>query len=256
MKRSAEKKSVLVGVLKTRRDRSIFLRERWYRIPLAHVPRRPFDYIALYQPAFFGREGKRISYYARAISRRIVQRRDLLPDEPHHVRAGLPYLRIGVGIPRKLARPIRNTSPRRVSFGFTTLARLHTARNILELYTVAPTEEVMKRGLERAGVKAVPQYIVIGDGRRFRLDFAIFCRRGCIAIECDNRKAHSGKRQKQKDRTKDAFLRRHGWTVLRFKEVDIVSGIKICINRVRREIHTRGGLIQQFHGIVGKGQMK
>lgn len=36
------------------------------------------------------------------------------------------------------------------------------------------------------------------------------CKRGLIAIECDNEKAHSGSRQREKDKIKNAILRRHG----------------------------------------------
>lgn len=243
-RKTASHNAVLLGVLKSRRDRSILLRERWYRIPLARAPRRPFTYIALYQPAAFGREGKRIRYYARILNRRVVTRRDLLPDEPRHVRAGVPYLRLGLGPIRKLPRPIRNASPRRVSFGFTTLKRLTTARDLLELYGVAPTEDIMRRVLARAGIRAAPQYAVSCGGKPFdklrvkhyRLDFAILCRGGRIAIECDNRRAHAGKRQRARDRAKDAALRRQRWTILRLSEQDIVSRPEACVLRVRRAI--------------------
>jgi very-short-patch-repair endonuclease len=235
--------SVLVGILKNRRDLKILLAEHWYRIPARHIPRRKFGYIAFYQPVKFGRLGKRISWYARVVGRSIVPRSILLPNESFNKNASADYVRIDVGGIKKLPRPIKNTSPRRISFGFTTLSRLRTAKNILELYGVADTERMLAHELRRAKIKAVAQhYVPIHRTRRYRLDFAVWCARGKIAIECDNRKAHSGVRQLAKDAIKDLFLMRHGWTILRLKENDLVADIKKSLLAVRNAIRKLGGI--------------
>ncbi len=237
---------VLVGVLKNKRDLDILLRERWYRIPARHMPKRKFEYIAFYQPAAFGWGGKCIRYYARVAERDIKKRRALLPDEARHPGADADYVQIHVRNVRELRHPIRNILPRRVTFGFTTLKQLRRARNILGVYGVADTEALMRDELRRAGIRAVAQrhlsYRKKGGRKRYCLDFAIFCRRGAVAIECDNKKAHSGARQRKKDKTKDLFLRRHGWTVLRFTEEDIISKMEKCMARVRHAIKKVGGL--------------
>ena len=75
------KKIVLVGVLKNKSDLNILLKEKWYRIPKAHMLKRQFDYLAFYQPASFGRQGKRIQYYARVLNYQTIKRKDLLPAE-------------------------------------------------------------------------------------------------------------------------------------------------------------------------------
>jgi hypothetical protein len=254
-KPTKEKRTVLVAVLKNRRDRDLVLREKWYRIPCTSAPKRTCRYLAFYQPALFGRAGKRIEYYARVkrIERR--KRRVLLPRESAVPTANDDYFQIHLTRITKLPRPIKNTTPRRISFGFTTLARLKSARNILELYNVAPIEEIVGRALARAGIDAIPQYQV----SRYRLDFAIIrhpvlCHserseesrevgisrsarddvRVNIAIECDNKKAHSSKAQRARDRKKDAFLRRRGWRVIRLKEEAILLDIDSCIASVRR----------------------
>ncbi|MEK7513131.1 MAG: DUF559 domain-containing protein [Patescibacteria group bacterium] len=234
-------KVVLVGVLKTKRDLEALLRERWYRIPVAHAPVRRFRYLAFYQPACFGREGKCIRYYARVVSMRLMRRSDLVPDEPRHARAHGYYLQVRVGAVKTLSRPLRNRTPRRVSFGFTTLGRLLASRNLLELYRVAPIERLVDEGLRRAGIAAMPQYIVRAGTHRYRLDFAVPCRRGLIAIECDNRKAHAGPRQFKRDREKDARLKEYGWTVVRLPERDIVSNVEECVSRVRSTARSLGG---------------
>jgi len=234
-------KIVLVGVLKDKRDLNILLTKGWYRIPVAHAPTRQFNYLAFYQPALFGREGKRIRYYARVLNYRTVKRIDLLPGESNHPRANDYYLRFRVGKVKKLSWPIRNIIPRRISFGFTTLNRLLKSKNILQIYSVVPTEQIVGDGLEQAGIKVIPQHYVLSGKKRYCLDFAVFCKRGSIAIECDNKKAHSGLRERHKDKTKNTFLRRRGWTVIRLREHDVISDLKGSIQRVKKAVRKLGG---------------
>jgi hypothetical protein len=111
-------KSVLVGVLKSTHDLEILLRKKWYRIPLAFVPKRRFTHVAFYEPKTgFGARGGRIRYYAR-VSRVTVQKRvELLPQERAHCRAQDDYLKCSFRKIEKLARPVRNSIPRRGFFG-------------------------------------------------------------------------------------------------------------------------------------------
>jgi hypothetical protein len=234
-------KIVLVGVLKDRRDFNILLTGKWYRIPVTHAPRRRFAYLAFYQPAPFGRQGKRIRYYTRVLNWRVIKRGDLLPDEPSHPRARDYYLQVRVGKIKKLPRPIRNIIPRRISFGFTTLNHLLKSKDILQLYNITPTEPMVGDGLEEAGIRAIPQYYVKGKQKRYFLDFAIFCQKGMIAIECDNKKAHSNLGQLKKDKIKDNFLRRQGWTVIRLSEDNIVSNLPGCIKKIKKAVRKLGG---------------
>lgn len=227
-------KTVLVGVIKDRRDLGALLAQKWYRIPVKHAPKRKFRYLAFYQPAGFGRRGKRICYYARVLSQRTVHRKDLLPDELKHPRADDYYFLFRVDNIKKLPRPIKNVTPRRISFGFTTLNRLLKAKDILQLYNIAPTERIIGDALQKAGIRAVSQYRVSIGKKRYRLDFAILGKRGAVAIECDNRKAHAGRLRRKKDKEKDVALRRSGWTVIRLPERDIISNPKGCVARIKR----------------------
>lgn len=238
----AKEKIVLVGVLKNKRDLDLIFSERRYRIPAAQAPKQPFQYLAFYQPALFGRRGKCIRYYARVLRHQIVARREVLPQELSHPRAGEKYLWFRLGKIKILQRPIKNTAPRRISFGFSTLSRLLKSRNILELYNVAPTEEIIGKSLRRAGIKAIAQYPISNGKKRYRLDFAVFCRQGSIAVECDNKKAHSGPRQREKDKIKNAFLKRRDWIVIRLSEKDIVSDLSGCLAKIKKAIQKLGGL--------------
>ena len=235
-------KSVLVCVLKNKRDFKILMKERWYRIPLTHLPKRSFDYLAFYQPLKFGPEGKRIIYFAKILSRMTKKRIELLPSEPDHPRADNDYVRFKLGKIKKLICPIINDVPRRVIFGFTTLKRLLNSRNILQLYSIAPTEQIIEDALNKAKIKARPQHSVSCGKKQFRLDFAIFCQNGKIAIECDNKKAHSNLSQQQKDKIKSKTLREFGWRVIRLPEHDIVFNTPKCVEKIQSSIKTLGGL--------------
>jgi len=234
-------KTVLVGVLKDKRDFDILMRKNWYRIPANSAPKRKFDYLAFYQPLQFGEQGKHIIYFARVLESRKTKRVYLLPDELNHPRANDDYICLRVGKIRKLIRPIKNTIPRRIIFGFTTLSQLYRSKNILELYNVAPTEQIVEKALKQSGAKYTSQFYVLCGKKRFRLDFAIFCKKGKIAIECDNKKAHSTKCQKEKDRTKNKLLEAHGWTVMRFTESKILYDLKNCLKKVKNTVRGLGG---------------
>jgi len=242
MKKGATKgKLVLVAVLKNKHDLDILLNKNWYRIPVKSSPKTQPDYIAFYQPVIFDAQGKCIQYYARVLRYQTSKRSDLLPDEANHLKANDPYFRIRLSKVKRLAKPIRNIVPRRISFGFTTLNRLLKAKDILQLYNVAPTEQIIENGLSEAGIKAIAQHHFSNGKKRFCLDFAIFCQQGKIALECDNKKAHSGRQQQEKDKIKNAFLRHYDWTVIRFSEQDIIFNLPTCITRVKKTIHKLGG---------------
>ncbi|MDO8664291.1 MAG: DUF559 domain-containing protein [Candidatus Liptonbacteria bacterium] len=240
-------KTVLVGVLKNKNDLRILLRNHWYRVPVAFIPKRQFKYIAFYQPAIFGRNGKRILYYARVAKREKVKRVELLPKETNHPRAHDDYIKITFRQIKKLTRPIKNVIPRRISFGFTSLKKLLSAKDILELYGVPPTEQIMEKRLKKLGIKFITEHYVSKDSRRYRIDIAVFCRGGQIAIECDNRKAHSGNAQTLKDKAKDAFLKRHGWRVIRLTEKNIIERLDYCARRIEKVVQNLGGQAREVY---------
>lgn len=231
---------VLIAVLKDRRDLRLVRREHWYRIPVARAPKRAFRWLAFYQTAAFGRNGGRIRYYAPVRDRGVALRRDLLPREAAHPRSDALYHRYALGPVRDLPVPVRNAGPRRVTFGFTTLGRLLRARDLLELFEVAPIESILRRALVRAGVPAAPERTVTEGRRRVRVDLAVFCRRGPVAVECDGA-THAGRAQRRRDRLKDALLGRRGWKVLRFAEAAILSDPRGCARRVAAAVRRRGG---------------
>jgi very-short-patch-repair endonuclease len=241
-KNKKQNKNVLVCVLPSKRDQNILLNKFWYRIPKEYTPKHKFTHLALYQPAVFGKYGKRIEYYAQIKKSRTVKRIDLLPKEKHHPRALVDYAKYDLAWVKKLAKPIKNIIPRRVSFGFTSLRALKNAGDILELYGVAPTEQIVEKALLAKGIKVLKEQTISKNSKRYRIDLAIICKNGFIAIECDNTKAHSGKIQKAKDKAKDKFLKRIGWQVVRLSEEDIIEHLNKVVKRIIGTIVQLGGL--------------
>lgn len=229
-------KIVLVGVLKSKNDRRILLREHWYRIPVEFSPKRKFQYLAFYEPRIFGKRGKRINYYAKVLSKKVYKRIELLLKDANHPRAQEKYLKIRLAKIKKLPRSVKNIIPRRVSFGFTTLKTLLSARDILELYGVPKIEQIVANRLKKLGIKPIPEFPVSIKGRRFRIDLVVFSPSGRLAIECDNYKAHLGRSQKLKDKVKDSYLRRAGWRVIRLKERNIMENLDSCMRRIKKAV--------------------
>ena len=227
-------KIVLVAVLKDRRDRNLLLKERWYRIPLAHLPKRHFQYIAFYQPLGLGTHGKKIEYYSRRVKAIKTKRVELLPNELDHPRAQDDYLKYEFEKIEKLKRPVRNVIPRRISFGFTSLHKLLTAGDILQLYGVTPAEQIIQKRLAKLGIQTKPQLSVVIKKCRFRIDLAVISLNNKIAVECDNAKAHAGKLVLTRDKIKDRYLRRAGWKVIRLSEKAILKDPDACALAIQK----------------------
>jgi very-short-patch-repair endonuclease len=223
---------VLVSVLKSRRDERLLIKGHWYRIPLTSLPKKKFKYIAFYKPAIFGKSGKRIEYYSKVIKKDLHKRIELLPREVLHPQANETYVKFTLDDVVRLNKPIKNIIPRRISFGFTTLSRLLGSKDILELYGVTPTEQIVRLALRKRGIKVVREHGVSYKGKRYRIDLALVCKNGKIAIECDNLKAHKTNSQIRKDIAKNRDLRLLGWKVVRLKEKDVLENLEWCIDKI------------------------
>ena len=237
------RKIVLIAVLKYPRDLRILLKKKWYRIPLNKLPRKNFDFIAFYQPALFGASGGRINYYAKPKKVVRLRRVDLLPGEVRNINAKNIYLKYSFGKINKLKPAIRNKNGLRVSFGFTGLSKLKKAAEVTDLYDVAPIEKMIKKALNRKDVNFKSEYPVrLENNLKYRLDFAIFCKKAPLNIECDSLKWHSQKGQVFKDKLRDKRLKKLGWNILRLKEREITGNINESIGKVLLRDKTLGGI--------------
>ncbi|HZH58645.1 MAG TPA: DUF559 domain-containing protein [Metabacillus sp.] len=60
-----------------------------------------------------------------------------------------------------------------------------------------------------------------------------------IAIECDGKAYHSMPEQKKHDKKKDKYLRRNGWSVLRFTGSDINGNMPKVLRRIEKKVRER-----------------
>jgi hypothetical protein len=234
--------TVLIAVVNRLQDLSNILRKKWYRIPVKRMPSKPFEYIAFYQTTALGKLGGRIEHYARISKRKTVKRKQLLPHEPDHPRADEDYCKLTFRTVRKLKRPIVNRPGMRINFGFATLNRLNRSRTIANLFGIRQVEVVFRKLLVKCRVPFTPEHVIKhADKMRYRLDFAIFCRKGKLDVECDMRKFHSGARR-LKDARRDRFMKRQGWKVMRFTDERILNDPNGCMTELRSAVERLGGL--------------
>lgn len=235
---------VLVGVLNRQKDLEGVLKRHWYRIPAKHTPRRRPAYLAFYQTRVFGKYGKAIRYYAPIKSSSLLRRIKLLPEEKDHPRAREYYYKFNLSKVRRTPHVIRNSSRRRISFGFTTLAKLQQSKQIGQLFDLIPAEDIMRQAFQERRIKAIHEYCLMENNRcRYRLDFALFCRQGKIALECDNEKWHSTSACRAKDRERDRYLTGHGWVVVHLTGQQIEKDTNSCLKKINKIITELGGVL-------------
>jgi len=147
---------VLVAVMTDPRDLEIARVLGWYRIPVGSAPKTlRVDWIAFYLTSAFRDEKWSIRYLARVRGHELVRRRELLRDEPDHLRADEPYFKIQLGPLVQLQKPIPSRRWRRFTFLYTTGERLVRAHEIKDL-RVPPsrTRDLLWRLLRERGAKA------------------------------------------------------------------------------------------------------
>ncbi len=242
---NTEGQAVLIGIIGREKDLDILLKKKWYRIPVANMPRRRFSWLAFYHTSKLSRLGKKIQYYAKVEPERVqrLARRELLPDEPRHARADDSYYKFCFSTIRKLRRPIRNSTGMRMVFGFTTLPRLLKFKSLPNLFGVRPLERIFRKLLKKNDIPFMAEYSIMSRHKiRYRLDLAIFCKKGKINVECDSPKFHSGRRHTY-DLKRNRFLQRRGWRVRRFSDEEILLDPGGCVAALNHLVKKLGGLI-------------
>jgi hypothetical protein len=143
---------VLVAVVTRPRDLELARAAGWYRVPLRSAPRGlACAVLAFYQTAAFGAERWSVRYAAPVLSVDIALRRELLPGEAGHPRAGERYYRLALGPLWALPAPVPSRRLRRITFIATTLGQLLRARDVAELWRPpdAPAPELWGGGVRR-----------------------------------------------------------------------------------------------------------
>ena len=233
----------LVGVVTRKKDWELVRSEHWYRIPVRTAPEglESIQYLAFYQTRLFGDERWAVNWYARVRGISKVKRRELLPDESTHARAGAEYHKVELGELTQLPHPIPSRRWRRIVFIPTSLERLLHAQEINDLFKTSPIEDKLYFTLEDAGLPAERQYFVREEGSGYMLDMALFCRDSNLDIECDGDTCHTGRDKADMDRERDNTLTTAGWHILRFSGRRILRDTGHCVDTVKRTVRRLGG---------------
>jgi very-short-patch-repair endonuclease len=245
---SKPEKDILIAYLPSQRDLYLAQSKRWYRIPVSshNIPNMVKDgtvkMIAFYQPNSFKEDAQLIRYYGIVESINKVKRKVLLKDELLNPKSDDIYYKIKIDKLLRLPTPIRSLRSRRILFITTTLERFNSAREINDLFLESPLEEKFWIEFKKQGINAERQYYETIGKRNFILDFALFCRKRKIAVECDGDKYHSGKTEVQSDKRRDNILESRGWNVLRYTTKDIEYHFEESIGQVKETINHYGGL--------------
>jgi len=238
--------TALVVVVNNRADWARVQRELWYRLPVRSAPRQvAADYLAFYHTAAFDAERWSIRCYAPVTSIRLARRRELLPDEPAHPRAGELYYRFALGALLDLERPLPSRRLRRITFIHTTLARLLQAEDVAELWLNQPLHERLWVELNRQGIHAERQFAV-GEGPAARaFDFVIPCWQGHVAVDCVASAGGAGEEDAgwhEGSLTLPApAAPGSDWSWLRFEDAGWSVSLAPYLDCIWQEIRRRGG---------------
>jgi very-short-patch-repair endonuclease len=235
---------VLVVLMNNRRDLEIARNEHWYRIPVKSAPRAIHAArIAFYQTKIFKEEGWAIHYWADVRRRSVVRRVDLLPDQPLHPRAGEQYYKLELGNLNRLPTPIVSRRGRRIVFIATTWEKFRRAREINDLYHESPLEDELWEQFKAQSLEAERQYYLTAKRKNFCLDFALFCARGNVDVECDGDRWHADVERIPEDNDRNNALEAEGWSVLRFNTRQLREEMPHCLKTVRETVNRYGGLV-------------
>lgn len=238
----AAESPVLVVVVNHPADLARAREQGWYRIPLDRAPRRiAAEYLAFYQTAAFPpQERWAVRWLAPVHGYRIASRRELIPEEPDHPRADCRYYQVKLGALEPLPRPIPSRRLRRITFIPTTLARLHTAEEINDLWIKSSAQERLWAALKQADVEAERQYPLREDLPGYVADFALLCRGGRVALIVEDEPAGEG--EVREPPAADYLLAAGGWLPLRVTCAELEADAIGWAARLARLIEELGGV--------------
>jgi hypothetical protein len=148
---------ILVAILPNQRDFDIARLFGWYRIPLKSAPKViSVDYLAFYQTKAFGKaERWQIAFVAEILGHELVQRKDLIRDEPDHPRAQEEYFKLQIGPLQRLENPIPAGDWKRITFFYTTGEQFQNAHTVNDLVVKSQDErEVLWHTLRERALRA------------------------------------------------------------------------------------------------------
>jgi hypothetical protein len=167
--------SVLVAIMNNRRDWALVQDEGWYRLPVKHAPpgAPDFDWLAFYFTKSFGDDRWAVHYYAPVEGHELACRRDLIPSEPDHPRAGQWYYKLQLGPLEHKLPPIVANRWRRVTFIVTSGDRFMQAVEINDLFEQESPAGRLYVKLRELGIPVEREWLVSQEGIRYVVDLAL-----------------------------------------------------------------------------------
>ena len=140
-----------------------------------------------------------------------------------------------------LKNPLRCKRSRRNYFISTTLEKLLNAEEFNDIFNESPLEDILWEGMKEKSIAAERQLFIRGNNKFYCLDFAAFCRKGNLNIECDGDAYHIDKEKAVKDNKRDNYLTKKGWSILRYSTTQLQDTDE-CVAEISEAISKKGGM--------------
>ena len=146
-----------------------------------------FNWLAFYFTKAFGENRWTIHYYAPIQGHELVTRRDLIPSEPDHPRAGNWYYALQLGPLEHKLPPIVANRWRRVTFIVTSGDRFMNAHEINDLFErESPAGQLYVR-LKEMGILVEREWWIDEEGTAYVVDLALPVEDGWLPVTFGNR---------------------------------------------------------------------
>jgi len=180
---------VLVAIMNNLADWERVLSAGWYRIPAKKAPQvvPNFDWLAFYFTAKFEEDRHAIHFYAAVEGHELATRRDLIPDQPQHPRAGEWYYKIMLGPLLHKLPPIISNKWRRITFIVTTGDRFENAVEVNDLFDRESPLGRLYMKLKEEGHSVEQFWNVQEDEAEYTVDLAISTERGWLPVNLTDR---------------------------------------------------------------------
>jgi len=241
--------NLVVAVMNNNSDLKMLLEKNIYRIPVASYNKYLKDkwipeFISFYQTRLFKEDGFRVNYVAQVNTYKEITRRELFPDEkPDAPKYNKKYYLFSLKNIERIDAPIICQRRRRIIFIVSDTTLLNNAKEINDLYIGNRLENKLWQAFKKNKIQAEREDYVKARGKKYSLDFSIYCNKGKIGVETDGDFWHSNPLRARADNIRDNNLKTDGWNILRFSESQIISALDTeCMPIIKENIENYGGV--------------
>jgi hypothetical protein len=153
---------------------------------------KPFSCSCPLLPKDFGDDRWAIHYYAAIQGHELVTRRDLIPAEVDHPRAGQWYYKLQLGPLQHKLPPIVSARWRRITFIVTTGDRFMHAAEINDLFEQESPAGRLYVKLRELGLEVEREWMVNEAGEKYTVDLAIPQAGGWLPVTLGERPSPAG----------------------------------------------------------------